>query len=86
MVCRSSAGKHRVLLERELVHVAPVVSIDWCEAPHGSVTQWRILSAPKCVFNGLFSIAESYLVDPASNHMLVSEINPCMSNLILFHV
>ena len=32
-----------------------------------------------CVFIGLFSIAESYLVDPASNNMLVSEINPCMS-------
>ena len=50
--------------------------MDWCEGPHGSVTQWRILSAPTCVFIGLVSIAESYLVDPASYHMLVSEINP----------
>ena len=41
--------------------------MDWCEGPHGSVTQWRILSAPTCVFIGLVSIAESYLVDPASN-------------------
>ena len=40
--------------------------MDWCEGPHGSVTQRRILSAPTCVFMGLFSIAESYLVDPAS--------------------
>ena len=37
------------------------------------------------MFIGLFSIAESYLVDPASNHMLVSEINPCMSKFTLFH-
>ena len=53
--------------------------------PHGSVTQWRIISPPTCVFIGLFSIAERYLVDPASNHMLVSEINPCMSKFTLFH-
>ena len=59
--------------------------MDCCEGPHGSVTQWRILSAPTCVFIGLFLIAESYLVDPASNHMLVSEINPCMSKFTLFH-
>ena len=59
--------------------------MDWCEGPHGSVTQWRILSAPTWVFIGLFSIAESYLVEPASNHMLVSEINPCMSKFTLFH-
>ena len=37
------------------------------------------------MFIGLFSIAESYLVDPASNHMLVSEINPRMSKFTLFH-
>ena len=60
--------------------------MDCCEGPHGSVTQWRILSAPMCMFIGLFSIAESYLVEPASNHMLVSEINPCMSKFTLFHV
>ena len=36
------------------------------------------------VFIGLFSIAESYLVDPARNDMLVSEINPCMSKFTLF--
>ena len=59
--------------------------MDCCEGPNESVTQWRILSAPTCVFIGLFSIAENYLVEPASNHMLVSEINPCMSNFILFH-
>ena len=41
--------------------------------------------APTRVFIGLFSIAESYVVDPASNHMLVSEINPCMSKFTLFH-
>ena len=37
------------------------------------------------VFIGLFSIAERYLVDPASIHMLVSEINLCMSKFTLFH-
>ncbi|KAI8879905.1 hypothetical protein K501DRAFT_18861 [Backusella circina FSU 941] len=26
-----------------------------------------------------FSICDSYLVDPASSHMLVSKIKPCMS-------
>ena len=34
---------------------------------------------------GLFLIAKSYLVDLASNHMLVSEINPCMSKFTLFN-
>lgn len=28
---------------------------------------------------------ESYLVDPASSHMLVSKIKPCMSKFTLFH-
>ena len=65
--------------------VAPVVATSWCEGLHGSVTQWWILSTPNCVFIGLFSIAESYLVDPASNHMLVSEITPCISKFTLFH-
>ena len=37
------------------------------------------------MFIGLFLIAESYLVDPASNHMFVSEINPCISKFKLFH-
>ena len=62
-----------------------MVATNWCEGPHGSITQWRILSAPTCAFIGLFSIAESYLVDPASNHMFVLEINPCMSKFTLFH-
>ena len=40
---------------------------------------------PMRVFICLFSIPESYLVDPASNHTLVSEINPGMSKFTLFH-
>ena len=28
---------------------------------------------------------DSYLVDPASSHMLVSKIKPCMSKYILLH-
>ena len=27
----------------------------------------------------LFPVGDSYLVDPASSHMLVSKIKPCMS-------
>ena len=38
-----------------------------------------------CVFIGLFSIAESFLVDAASNYFLFSEINPGMSKFKLFH-
>ena len=37
------------------------------------------------MFIGPFSNAESYLFDTASNHMLVSEINPCVSKFTLFH-
>ena len=72
---RTGAGAHRV---------APMVATNSCEGPHGSVTQWQILSAPTCVFIGLFSITESYMVDSASI-MLVLEINPCMSKFTLFH-
>ena len=31
------------------------------------------------------SLEESYLVDPASSHMLVSKIKPCMSKFTLSH-
>ena len=31
-----------------------------------------------------FAKTSSYLVDPASSHMLVSKIKPCMSKYILF--
>ena len=33
----------------------------------------------------VFTFADSYLVDPASSHMLVSKIKPCMSKYILLH-
>ena len=64
---------------------APMLVTNWREGVLGLVTQWRILPVPTCVFIGLFSIAESYLVDPASNHMLLSMIKPCMSKFTLFH-
>ena len=32
-----------------------------------------------------FGDADSYLVDPASSHMLVSKIKPCMSKHKLLH-
>ena len=31
------------------------------------------------------SVTDSYLVDPASSHMLVSKIKPCMSKYRLLH-
>ena len=34
---------------------------------------------------GFHSLEESYLVDPASSHMLVSKIKPCMSKYEQFH-
>ena len=37
-----------------------------------------------CLFNKMFvKQLEFYLVDPASNHMLVSKIKPCMSEFKL---
>ena len=56
---RTGAGAHCV---------PPVVATNWCEGPYGSVTPWQILSAPTFAFISLFSIAKSYLVDPANNH------------------
>ena len=34
---------------------------------------------------GGLSLSDSYLVDPASSHMLVSKIKPCMSKYKLLH-
>ena len=35
---------------------------------------------PRCLVSALVSeLQDSYLVDPASSHMLVSKIKPCMS-------
>ena len=40
-------------------------------------------------FRGLLAaisyMSDSYLVDPASSHMLVSKIKPCMSQFTLSH-
>ena len=37
-------------------------------------------SSKGCARRGtLFLVGDSYLVDPASSHMLVSKIKPCMS-------
>ena len=38
------------------------------------ICQWRVSAFLRWVFR-----FGSYLVDPASNHMLVSKIKPCMS-------
>ena len=37
------------------------------------------------VHDFLRAINDSYLVDPASSHMLVSKIKPCMSKYKLLH-
>ena len=66
---RTGAGAHCV---------APVVATNWCEGPHGSVTEWRILSGIMCVF--LFSIAESYLVDPIIICLSQRLIRACLSS------
>ncbi|KAG2243552.1 hypothetical protein Bca52824_094605 [Brassica carinata] len=34
---------------------------------------------------GLAVIYECYLVDPASSHMLVSKIKPCMCKIVAYH-
>jgi len=48
--------------------------------------EWHSLSTSELRRSG--ASESSYLVDPASSHMLVSKIKPCMSNLfdgILLH-
>jgi hypothetical protein len=45
----------------------------------------RALSpVPRCVVEKRLA-NDSYLVDPASSHMLVSKIKPCMSKFTLSH-
>ena len=53
----------------------------WSHFPAG-----RVLFSPKGALDGRFArLPDSYLVDPASSHMLVSKIKPCMSKYILLH-
>ena len=44
--------------------------------------EWVTADWPERVFP---TFADSYLVDPASSHMLVSKIKPCMSKYKLLH-
>jgi hypothetical protein len=45
----------------------------------------RAAGLPWCVAtSGLLGVLDSYLVDPASSHMLVSKIKPCMCKYKLF--
>ena len=44
-----------------------------------------LLRGPFSSEGGLRSLQESYLVDPASSHMLVSKIKPCMSKYKLLY-
>ena len=45
---------------------AQVLGTNWRAGVLVSVNQWRILPVPTGVFIGLFSIVESYTVNPAS--------------------
>ena len=45
----------------------------------------RALLLPRPTPGAVYVVVESYLVDPASSHMLVSKIKPCMSKFTLFH-
>ena len=51
-----------------------------------SVTNIRLESSDNSPVDGSPSTAwDSYLVDPASSHMLVSKIKPCMSKYKQIH-
>ena len=49
---------------------------------HGVRPVQRLPETPACVLK-LVEYNGSYLVDPASSHMLVSKIKPCMSKFTL---
>ena len=48
-------------------------------------SDWLFCSLALCLAQHGLRRNESYLVDPASSHMLVSKIKPCMSKFTLFH-
>ena len=48
------------------------------EVRGGDVCLWHLLGYMDVIFR-------NYLVDPASSHMLVSKIKPCMSKYKLFY-
>ena len=86
VVCRSSAGKRRALSERELVHI---VLRWWLQRVGVRVRIDQSLSggfsrhSRECLLV-CFQLLKD-LIDPASNHMLILEINPCMSKFTSFH-
>ena len=46
---------------------------------------WSLVLAERVMYGRFARLPDSYLVDPASSHMLVSKIKPCMSKYILLH-
>lgn len=62
--------------------LALVVYDDSCELRNGLCTS--VTRSSRSSRHG-FDDAYSYLVDPASSHMLVSKIKPCMSKHKLLH-
>jgi hypothetical protein len=64
----------------EIPHrVARIYMIDF-EKNHGELKETKTRSGFRaCEWEVRFFFLDSYLVDPASSHMLVSKIKPCMS-------
>ena len=61
-----------------MFHESKVVTHLKCNKLEGIRSELRLL--PGLVgFTSVGPLGDSYLVDPASSHMLVSKIKPCMS-------
>ena len=76
-----------VLLRAKQCEVQPLCAVTSAvplgrarHVPHAELREWRGWGGPSraCQPHGR-TAKGSYLVDPASSHMLVSKIKPCMS-------
>ena len=75
---------------RPLPHVSRCpysISVERCDPPSlvGAVSTALSLLSIECFASCSAFLLDSYLVDPASSHMLVSKIKPCMSQFTLSH-
>ena len=48
-------------------------------AVYVAIRRMTVMTLPSSGRSAILSLKGSYLVDPASSHMLVSKIKPCMS-------
>jgi hypothetical protein len=62
-----------IVWENWLIRVKPVVVIVSVN------TRTILLTSQLCIINSTSKNTKRYLVDPASSHMLVLKIKPCMS-------